>query len=202
MSILAPPLKHKKDIKRLGYPRVENLDPNILANQTLYRPWVQENIIDMDDPDVPQSVKDNVEFTVDRSKPHSSKLNINVQPDLERAREQQIIREQIIQGEKEAGTYGERLDKNVLLLYIDNLSRAHFYRKMPKTAAWLQQFVDNENSDYSTYQYFRYHSVYYNTQFSNDALYFGQVEDVDDTSENVFTPYSENGYMTGFFKDS
>jgi len=73
---------------------------------------------------------------------------------------------------------------------------------MPKTAEWLGQFVDNPESDFDTYQYFRFHSVYYNTLFTNDAMYFGQVEDVDDVSQNAFTPYSENGYITGFFKDS
>lgn len=126
-SILAPPLQNKKGIKRLGYPRAENLDPAIATNQTLYRPWVQSNIIDMDDPNIPQTTKDNVEYIVDMSDPNDNKLNIEIKPDLLRAKEQQLLRDQIIKQEKADGIYADRLDKNVLILYIDNLSRSHLF---------------------------------------------------------------------------
>ena len=97
-----------------------------------------------------------------------------------------------------------RLDliNNVLILYFDNLSRAHFFRKLPKTAEWISKFVDNQQSQYSTFQYFRYHSAYYNTLYSNDGMYLGEVGPLNDTTQNVFDSYSQNGYITGFFKDS
>lgn len=97
-----------------------------------------------------------------------------------------------------------RLDliNNVLILYFDNLSRAHFFRKLPKTAEWISEFVDNQQSQYSTFQYFRYHSAYYNTLYSNDGMYLGEVGPLNDTTQNVFDSYSQNGYITGFFKDS
>ena len=201
-SILVGDVRRRDGVKKLGYPRVENIDPVVAEDQDLYRPYVHRNIFDMDDPTVPQEVKDNAEFVVDVSDPQHSTLNMQVVRNEARAAQQKALRDQIIQQEIAEGTYGERMDKNVFLLYIDNLSRAHFMRKMPKTAQWLEQFVDNPESDYTTYQYFKYHSVYYNTLYSNDALYFGQVEDVTNPGESVFNSYSENGYMTGFFKDS
>jgi len=195
-------LKDKEDLKLIGFPRVEDYLEKIKINQDEYRNQVRSDFIDMDDPEVPQEVKDKTEFIVDISDPENHKLNMTLKPDLQRAEQQRKLRKEIIDKEKEDGTYGSRVDKNMLVIYIDNLSRAHFFRKMPETARWLSQFVDNQESDYETYQFFRYHSSYYNTLYSNAAMYYGQVEHVDDTSKNAFDSYAKNGYMTGFFKDS
>jgi hypothetical protein len=156
----------------------------------------------MDDPLYSDLEKDNIEYVVDVTDPDNSILEINLKPNLIKAQKQRELRDQIIEDETANGMSGSRLDKDVLILYIDNLSRAHFFRKMPKTAEWLERFYNNKDSDYSSYQFFRYHSVYYNTEYSNSALYYGEVEDVDDVNNNVFDSFSENGYMTGFFKDS
>jgi hypothetical protein len=201
-SSLPKGLKDRKNVTHIGYPRVEDWDEYIKINQETYRTEVRERLIDMDDPKVPQEIKDKTEFVVDMSNPEHHKLEMTLKPNIKRAEEQRKLRKEIIDKEKEDGTYGSRVDKNMLVIYIDNISRAHFFRKMPKTAEWLSQYVDNEDSDYKTYQYFRYHSSYYNTLYSNAGLYYGQVKHVDDTSKNVFDSYSKNGYVTGFFKDS
>lgn len=195
-------LQNKKDLKRVGFPRVEYFPADISVNQTLYRPYIREHLIDMDDPNISADVKNNIEYVVDISDPNNHKMQLTIHPNMTRAAEQQKLHEEIVAREKAAGTYANRIDKNMLIIYIDNISRTHFYRKLPKVSAWLSQFVDNEESDYTTYQYFRYHSVFYNTLYSNDAMYFGEIQDVDDTSKNVFDSYSKNGYVTGFFKDS
>lgn len=201
-SSLPEGLKDKDNVTHIGYPRVEDLDEYTKINQEAYRTKVRSNLIDMDDPNVPQEIKDKTEFVVDISDPEHHKLDMKLKPNLKRAEEQRKLRKEIIDNEKTNGTYESRVDKNMLIIYIDNLSRAHFFRKMPKTAEWLAQYVDNEESDYKTYQYFRYHSTYYNTLYSNAAMYYGQVEHVDNTTKNVFDSYAKNGYMTGFFKDS
>lgn len=201
-EMLPQDLRYKPGSTRIGFPRVEKLPTTLRVNQTMYKDYVRDQLIDMNDKEVSQEVKDSVEFVVDISDPNNHKLELTLKPNSTRAAEQKELREQVVSKEKQEGTYQNRVDKNVLILYIDNLSRAHFNRKMPKTAEWLSQYVDNQESEYSTYQYFRYHSVYYNTLFSNNAMYFGAVKHVEDTSENVFDSFSKNGYMTGFFKDS
>jgi hypothetical protein len=195
-------LQERENITLIGYPRTEQFDEYVKINQQAYRDEVRGSVIDMNDPNVPDEIKEKIEFVVDISNPQEHKLNVELKPNVERAKEQKKLREKIIEKEKHDGTYNSRIDKNVLILYIDNLSRAHFYRKMPKTAEWLGKYVDNESSEYKTYQYFRYHSAYYNTLYSNAAMYYGQTEHVDKTSSNFFDSYSKNGYITGFFKDS
>lgn len=201
-EMLHPDLQDRENLTVVGFPRTERFPDHIRADKYLYRPYIRERIIDMNDESIPKEVKDNIEFTVDISDPEHHKLNIELKPNITKAEEQRKLREKIIKKEKAEGTYDSRIDKNVLILYIDNISRAHFYRKMPKTAEWLSQFVDNPQSKFTTYQYFRYHSVYFNTIFNNNALYYGEIEHVNDTSQNLFDSYSKNGYITGHFKDS
>ena len=201
-SMLSADMQGRTGVSKIGFPRIEDYPDELKINQTAYKNYVQEHLIDMDDPTVPQSVKDNIEYVVDISDPYEHKLEFTFKPNATRSAEQKQLREQVVAQEKENGTYSNRLDKNVLILYMDNLSRAHFNRKMPKTAEWLGQYVDNQESEYATYQYFRFHPVFYNTLITNNAMYYGAVEQVEDTSTNVFDSFSENGYMTGFFKDS
>ena len=201
-SILNDNIKNREGLSLVGYPRTEWLPFDVLATQSLYRSTIRNQIIDMNDPNVSQDLKDNIEFTVDISNPQASILNLNLKPNITRAEEQRKLRNNIIKQEKADGTYNNRMDKNVLIIYLDNLSRAHFYRKMPKTAEFINQFVDNQDSDISAHQFFRYHSVFYNTLYSNDAMYYGQIGPLSETSTGVFDSYSNNGYITGFFKDA
>jgi hypothetical protein len=195
-------MQEKSNLIKIGFPRTEEYLEKIKLNQTNYRLTVRDNFVDMDDPKVSQSTKDNIEFIVDITNPLNHTLSVKLKKNHTRAEEQKKLREKVIKKEKQDGTYKNRIDKNMLILYIDNLSRAHFFRKMPKTAEWLSRYVENESSDFKTYQYFRYHSVFYNTLYSNAGMYYGQIEHVNDTSKNVFDLYSKNGYITGFFKDS
>jgi len=194
--------RNREDVKLIGFPRVENAYSIIGTSQRKYQRYVRNNIIDMDDPDISQEIKDNIEVTLDISNPEASKLTINVKPNITRAEEQKKLREEIIQKEKEDGTYNTRIDKNVLLIYLDNMSRAHFYRQLPKTVEFLEKFYDNQDEDINSYQFFRFHSSFYNTARTNNGLYYGQVNIVNDTSTSVFGAFDRNGYITGFFKDA
>jgi len=192
-------LKNKK-IQRIGFPRVENFDMSLLLQQEGYRNLIKDNLVDMDDPEVDQNIKDKIEFVIDMTE-DDHQLQVDLKKNKTRAEEQKKLREDIVNKEKEDGTYDQRIDKNVLLIYIDNISRAHFIRKMSKTVKWLERFVDNESSEIATYQYLRYHSSMYATSGNNAALYYGQFRDVRNASTNIFDSYSNNGYITAFVPD-
>ena len=110
-SILTEKLRNKDGLTLLGFPRTEWSPFHILVNQTLYRKEVRLGIIDMNDPEVPQSIKDNVEFTLNISDPKNAILYVRNSFNISRADEQKKLREQIIQNEKNNGTYKTRLDK-------------------------------------------------------------------------------------------
>jgi hypothetical protein len=156
----------------------------------------------MDDPDIPQRWKDNAEYIIDVSDPENHKLSITLKANETRSQEQRKLRDKIISEEKANGTYKNRIDKNQLIIYLDNVSRQHFIRKMPITTEWLSQFVDNDKSEYSTYQFFRYHTIFFSTSYSNSAIYYGVTREVDDGVNNMMEEYARNGYITGFAPDT
>ena len=192
-------LKSHNNIKLLGYPRMENYTHEQREDNVIHMKTVRQGVIDMDDPTIPKSIKDNIEFTVDISNPDKSVLNIHLVKNHTRAASQKKLRDKIITNDKHSNK--TRIDKNVLILYIDNLSRNNFLRKLPKTSKWLEQFVDSEENSLELFQYFRYNSVYDHTKYNNNAMYYGDIGYVKNTSDNVFEMYSKNGYVTGFFED-
>ena len=193
-------LRNKANLKTIGFQRIENYDTDVRIYNDKLMPVVRNDVIDMDDPDIAQEIKDNIEFTIDMSNPKKHKLNVTVKRNETRAREQQMRRERILAMDELQGKT-DRIDKNVFILYIDNLSRANFKRRLPKVAEWLGQFVDNDTSSLELFQFFRYHTVYFSTRKNNNALWYGQIDRVHDKSSNVFDEFNENGYVTGFAKD-
>lgn len=101
-------------------------------NKTVFIDYVRSKLVDIDDPELSEQDRSNIEFVVDISNPDHHKLEIDLKHNSTRAHEQKRLREEIIDKEKALGTYESRIDKNVLVLYIDNLSRAHSIEKCLK----------------------------------------------------------------------
>ena len=95
----------------------------------------------MDDPDVPQSVKDNIEFVLDVSNDNSHILHVDLKKNYTRSEEAKQLRSKILEEDKVNGNK-ERIDKDVLVFYIDNISRPNFHRKLKKLSKWLGQYAD------------------------------------------------------------
>lgn len=82
--------------------------------------------------------------------PMKPKLEINITRD-----------EGMIAKKKELMKNNKELKKrpNVLVLLIDSLSRQHFFRKMPKTAAYFENYFERKEPGFEAYQFFRFHAV-------------------------------------------
>lgn len=199
-SQLPDKLKHRS-IKKLGYPRPEAWDNQAQYHEGIYKKEVYRNLVDMDDPEVSESVKDNIEIVVDLADDDFHKLEINVKRNETRAQELKELRKEILEKDK-AINNTQRIDHNVLVLYIDNLSRAHFHRKMIELDKWLSQFTVEKDAELEATEFFRYHTISKNTYKSNNGMYYGQSAELNyDETMNVFHHFSENGYVTGMFRD-
>ena len=185
----------------IGFPRLEDWIVKNGYDNLKFHDYGMHNVFDMDDPEVPDYAKQNVEYTVDISDPDNHVMKQELKPNKTRADARRKLREEIIEKEKKEGTYDSRIDLNVLIIYIDNFSRPHFYRQLPKTVEYLEKYYQSEE-DIEVLQFMRFHSAYYNTLRTNNGLYYGQVDFLQDDSTNVFDSFSRNGYMTGFFKDA
>ena len=93
----------------------------------------------------------------------------------------------------------ERMFKNVLVIFFDTISRAHFFRKFPKTIHFLEQFTKYEKNykkkKMTIFQFLKYHSVNTFTNPNLKAAYFGATFDGNGT--HFANYFKDNGYIIG-----
>lgn len=178
-----------KPTSLIGLPRTENYSYDDSTHFVIDYKVVRE-LVDMNDPNVPEDVKKRTEVMIDyREEP--SKVLIKI------FRDEKVVKSRLNNYKK----FGKQLlVKNVLIIYIDALSRRHFMRKMKKTAEWIEKFHHKGDSDPSqklfSYQFMKYHSLGYFTQINTVPAFFGKwwLE----AGGNYYTKYfKEKGAITG-----
>lgn len=118
----------------------------------------------MNDPSVPESVKNRTEVMIDY-RGETSQVIIQI------ARDEELVKQRLSYYKK----FGKNLlAKNLMIVYIDALSRRHFMRKMPKTAQWIEKFHHTDHPKYASYQFMKYHSTGYFTQINTVPAFLGK----------------------------
>ena len=191
-------LRNRKNMKRLGYPRCEYYSNEIRMKESKLIEEVDKGLIDMDDPSVDEYTKKNIEFIVDLSDEKSHILQIDVKRNNTRVEELKKIREKVLEEDK-VNNNTERIDKDVLVIFIDNISRPNFHRKLKKTSRFFNRFANKDDSEYEVFEFFRYHSIETNTFRNYNALFYGLDGYLTTESKNVYQYFSQNGYITGIF---
>lgn len=69
--------------------------------------------------------------------------------------------------------WGPRPKVNVLLLYLDAISRRHFHRRFPTTAAFLNKLKKEREDDLVVTEFFRYHAIGITTSRNARAMFTG-----------------------------
>ena len=89
--------------------------------------------------------------------------------------------------------------KNVLVMFFDTLSRAHFFRKFPKTINFFEQFfkyeINKEKKNMTIFQYFKYHTLNTYTDPNLIAAYYGGKLLGNGTHFAKY--FKENGFIIG-----
>ena len=182
-----------------GFPltNTDNINPYEYGNicyfvNKSFVEYIYNNIILMDlyykdkDKYYPNVSKPEVEVFFEGKK---GKFLINVQ------RNETLIKERnnILKNNKKS------LYQNVLVFFFDTLSRAHFFRKFPKTINFFNQLVkyetNYEKKNMTIFQYFKYHSLntytdpnliaaYYGAKLKGNGIHFGRY-------------FKENGFIIG-----
>jgi len=149
--------------KRIGFPRSEHYNiTDRIHTDINYK--VLSELFDMDDPSVPDSIKNKTEIIIDYTG-NKSKVIIDVKRDEDLAKRRMGIYEK---------NPNALIAKNFLIIYIDAVSRRHFFRKLPKSVEWLNKYYRQRDSNYTTYQFLKYHSVGYFTVINNIPSFFGK----------------------------
>jgi hypothetical protein len=87
--------------------------------------------------------------------------------------------------------------KNVLLIYIDAISRQHFIRKMKKTGEWIEKNMNKENKEakFKAYQFLKYHAFIFFTQLNTNPMFYGQSM-YNKNGTHIIKFFKEKGYIT------
>ena len=88
---------------------------------------------------------------------------------------------------------------NILFLYIDELSRAHFFRKMKYLSRFLSKFNSHKNSSFEVFQFMKYQSFkndYYMP--SSQTIFYekNQNKNFDQHNFHILTLLKNMGYIT------
>ena len=89
--------------------------------------------------------------------------------------------------------------KNVLIIFLDTISRTAFMRKLPKTMKFLNNFskyeTDPSKKNMTVFQFFKYNSLNCYTDPNLKAIYYGAKLKGNGTHFGIY--FKENGYITG-----
>ena len=136
------------------------------------------------------------EVEVDFSKKAGGELKINVSYNNTLSQERKKLEEFI-----------KPYSNNIIILYIDSVSRSNSVRKLKKTLSFIEKFMPykglhNEKNPYEnfhSFQFFKYHSFFGYTPQNYPVLFYGN----DRSSKKVYlTKYlKKNGYITCYASD-
>ena len=189
----------KKYINRIGYPITIGDKEEIKGKPAKYSKllfdYVINNLIDMNDKNILNNLEINKkpEVIVDFSQNPYGELKINVNYNKKLSIKRKSL-------EKNTNS------NNILFIFLDNLSRVHFYRQYKKTSKFLEEFLTYKgysnkvepNQKYHAFEFLKYHKFKGATlgnaipMFS--GVYFMRNNNI--TMKSIVKDMKENGYIT------
>ena len=189
--------------KRIGYPLTNNcpvcsLDYLFNTDHPL-RNYFFKNLVDMDNEEILEKYyKDRMpEIVIDFSNNSYGDMKINVNFNKTLSEQRKLL-------ENKTSPFSE----NILLLFIDSVSRANSIRKLKKTLNFFENFMSYEGGfnekypeeKYHSFQLFKFYSFEKQTAVNWPFLFYGQKGEV--KNKILMTKYfKENGYVTSNAND-
>ena len=164
-------------------------------DDSLLKKYTFNNLLDMDKP-LPLGFK-KPEIIVDFSKDPYGELLINLNYDEELSKERKKLENNTI-------PYSD----NIIVLYIDSISRGNTLRKLKKTIKFFEQFISYKgghnkkypNENFHSFQFFKYHSFIGYTPTNYPILFYGNKATAKDFIR-ISKYIKENGYITSYAQD-
>ena len=166
----------------------DGLDTEILEN------YVLENLFDIENKNNNFSEP---EIIVDFSKDPLGELHLNIKYNNSLSEERKKL-------EKNSIPYS----KNIVMIYIDSVSRALSMRRLNKTLSFFEKFISFEggfnkkypDEKFHSFQFFKYHSFMGRTASNYPRLYYGNRRE----AKNIVRMnkyFKDNGYITNYCCD-
>ena len=185
----------------IGYP-LTNKDPicflDFRDKDNKIKKYFLNNLVDMQNKDLlrknfPQKIP---EIQIDFSKNFHGKMIINLNYNRTLSDERKL---------KE--NYTKPYSKNIMILYIDSVSRANSLRQLKRTMNFFKNFISYKgkfnkkfpSNNFHSFQFFKYHSFQLYTRGNYPLLFYGKKRE-----KNIvlITKYlKKNGYITCYCGD-
>ena len=186
-----------KTVKRIGYPLLNKITKSIYqckGHKDILKKLFLNYLVDMDNKKILNKYfKGKMpEVEIDFSNIERPKLVINLHFNKKLSIERKLL-------EKNSEPYS----KNILILYIDSLSRVNALRQLKKTIKFFERFMSyggNFHKKYSSenfhsFQFFKYHSFRGYTANNYPFLFYGQNLLIN--KKSFITKFlKKNGYIT------
>ena len=187
-----------KKTKRIGFPLV-NKEPKILKNfmernYTLLN-FIKNNIVDMDDINLVEKIyKENKpELIVDFTKNPYGEIIIDLKFNRTLSEERKKLENKTI-------PYA----KNIIILYIDSISRSYSMRQLKKTLNFIEKFMPYKGGysknckaeKYHSFQFFKYHSFIGYTIQNYPRIFYGNR--AGKKIIRITKYFKDNGYITSY----
>lgn len=184
---------YKSELKYVAYPRSEKMENNIRQHYGLFRDEHLHNMKKIESLASATAADFHtfLDFTESQYRP---KMKFQIQRN-----------ETLVKKMKKLQGKNKKLKRpNVLILMLDSLSRQHFFRKLPKSTAYFNQFFgqrnskDNEKIKHSAYQFFRYHGIRQHHMANLLALRYDDREtwEAKHSWERFENNFKDEGYIT------
>ena len=165
--------------------------PTNSATLEEFQDSIYKNIIDMEkfnEQNYPNEPKPEVELIFNKTS-NRGKINMH------------LIRNETLSAErKQRAKSTTSLYENVLILYLDAISRPNFYRKLNKTVEFLNQFTrydtNPETKNFTVFQFFKYNTIKSHTLPNIKPMFYG-IQYTDPNGTNLVKYYKEQGFVTG-----
>ena len=190
---------------RIGFPLL-NKDKEIFAamkdNDNKIYKYVSNNLIDMDKPELIAKVYNHniPEIIIDYNNNSYGELIINVNFNETLSKKRKLL-------EKNTIPYSD----NIMVIYIDSVSRANSIRSLRKSLKFIEQFMPYKGKyhskypcdNYHSFQFFKYHSFTSYTRNNYLQIFYGNsYGSIDEKHLVRITKHlKDNGYITGFVND-
>jgi hypothetical protein len=180
-------------LNHFGYPMTTHTDRYSMYNVRdlkEFQELVNHNIIKMDlfdEENYPNEPYPEVEVFFDENNHGMIKINVTRNESLSKER-------------KKISENKHSLFNNVLIVYVDALSRNHFQRKMKKLTKFIEPFMiynlNETEKEYTAFQFMKYNTLRGLTLPNIKAMFYG-VGLSDPEGVNLVKFYKEQGYVTG-----
>jgi hypothetical protein len=180
----------KENFTKIAFPLTNTFKHYPDSKYLIFQRNVLTNMIDLDQPKIQHENKQNFEVFIDFSTGKSKLI-------MQMTKDEKKIKDRILLYQKTLNTPNRSLSKNFLYVYIDSLSRSHFYRKLPKLKKYIEGYYQTEGKKFRSYQFHRFQNLGYFTNINMIPVWFGVWWMINEKGKYYVTSFKEKGFITG-----